>query len=113
MRNNPLSGAHAQAFARDFQRSYDAAYDGLREDQELHIEYHSPAGEILRLGRLNLDPSANVWVLDGQSKHTGEWCRVFAPVSAAHLVMRVVTIEEGEPERKRIGFNITREEANP
>jgi hypothetical protein len=112
LRDN-LPGDNAQRFVRAFQKAYDAVYNGLREDQEAHIEYHSPAGEIVRLGRLNLDPNVHTWVLDGQSKHTGEWCRVFAPVSAAHLVLRVVTVEEGEPERRRIGFTVTEEETGP
>ena len=111
LRNNPLSSTDAQTFARAFQKSYDAAYGGLEENQELHIEYHSPAGEIVRLGRMNLDPNANTWLLDGESKNTGQWCRVFAPVSATHLVLRVVTVEEGEPERKRVGFTVTKGEA--
>lgn len=112
LKNNSISGIiGAQTFVSALQRAYDAAYSGLKENQELHIEYHSPVGEVMRLDRLNLDPNVNAWLLDGQSKHTGEWCRVFVPVSAAHLVLRLVTVAEGEPERKRIGFTVTKEES--
>ena len=107
-----LPRASAMQFARAFQRAYDAAYGGLGADQELHMEYHSPTGEVFRVVRLNFDPNADAWLMDGQSKHTGEWGRVFAPVGAVHLVLRVVTVEEGEPERKKIGFSVT-EETSP
>lgn len=60
------------------------------------------------MARLNFDPNADAWLIDGQSKHTGEWGRVFAPVSAVHMVLRVVTVE-GEPERKKMGFTVTEE----
>lgn len=110
--DNPLMSSNSQRVVDALQRAYEAAYNGLKEDQELHVEHHTPAGEILRLGRLKLDPNVNAWLLDGQSKHTGEWCRVFVPVSATHIVMRLVTVEEGgEPERKKIGFNVSEEEA--
>jgi hypothetical protein len=101
-----LPGASAQQFAYAFQRAYNAAYYGLRADQELHLEYHSSAGEMIRVFSLNFDPNADAWLIDGQSSRDESLCRVFAPVSAVHLVLRMVTVE-GEPERRRIGFTVT------
>ena len=106
-----LPGANAMQFVRAFQKAYDAAYGGLGADQELHLEYHSPAGEIIRVARLNFDPNVDAWLIDGQSKNTGDWGRVFAPVRTVHLMLRVVTVEEGEqPERRRIGFTVAGDE---
>ena len=106
-----LPESNAQRVVRALQKAYDGAYSGLGADQELHLEYHSPAGEVFRVRRMVLDPSADAWLIDGRSKHTGEWSRVFAPINVVHVVLRVVTIREGEqPERKRIGFTISENE---
>lgn len=39
-----LPRASAMQFVRAFQKAYDAAYGGLRADQELHMEYHARRG---------------------------------------------------------------------
>lgn len=104
VRNN-LPASNAERMVQALQRAYEAAYNGLAQNQELHLEYHSPAGEVMRISRLTLDVKADAWLLDGQSENTGEWGRVFAPANTTHIMMRLVTVE-GEPERRPVGFTV-------
>ena len=71
MRNN-LPVSNAERMVQALQRAYEAAYNGLAQDQELHLEYRSPAGEVVRISRFTLDVKAHAWLLDSQSKNTGE-----------------------------------------
>lgn len=67
-----LPGASAMQLVRAFQKACDA-YSGLGADQELYLEYHSPAGEVFRVARLNFDPTQMPGSLTVKADTQGNW----------------------------------------
>ena len=79
----------------------------LDDNEALFVEYHSPAGAVVRIRDIGyyLD-SDNALVLAGWDLHTGHECQIIASPLTVQLVFRVVKIEEDEAilERRPIGF---------
>ena len=79
----------------------------MDENEALVIEYHSPAGTVVRIRDIGYyQDSDNTLVLGGWDRLTGDECQIIASPATIHLVFRVIKIEEDEArlERRQLGF---------
>jgi hypothetical protein len=84
-----------------------AILEDLDDNEDLIVEYHSPAGAVIRIRDIAYyQDSDDALVLAGWDLRTGQECQIIAPPLTVHLVFRVIKIKEGEatPERRQIGF---------
>jgi hypothetical protein len=84
-----------------------AILEALDDNEDLIVEYHSPAGAVIRIRAIAYyQDSDDALVLAGWDLHTGHECQIIAPPLTVHLVFRVIKIKEGEaaPERGPIGY---------
>jgi len=79
----------------------------MDENEALVMEYHSPAGTVVRIRDIGYyQDSDNALVLGGWDRITGDECQIIASPATIHLVFRVIKIEEDEArlERRQLGF---------
>ncbi len=78
------------------------------ETYDLAVELHTPAGTKIRIGTIWYYPDTNdaLRVEGDDVSNPDEHCIAIVPVQSFLVVFRMRKVEEGEPERNRIGFRI-------
>jgi hypothetical protein len=78
------------------------------ETYDLSVELHTPAGTKIRIGNIAYYPDTNdaLRVEGDDVSNPDEHCIAIVPVQSFVAVFRMRKVEEGEPERNRIGFRV-------
>lgn len=78
----------------------------LDTNEDLVLEYHSPAGECLEVAEVGYYADTEDTLFFGGYDSSGNVCQVIAPVQSVNVLFRVLKVERHEPKRKRIGFEV-------
>ena len=92
----------AERFHRTIEERHAQVRNELDEGQDLILEYHTPAGEIIQINRFA--QYKDVLLCQGHNP-AGELCQILARPSGLHLMYRFVSLPTEEPQRTPIGFN--------
>lgn len=79
----------------------------LNENEDLLVEYLTPTGRIIRIRDIGYYRDIDdLLLLVGNDLVSGDECQVIAPVQIVQMVFSIITVKDGPPERRRIGFRI-------
>jgi len=74
---------------------------------DLAVELHAPSGSIIRIGMIAYYPDTDDTLLvQGIDEPSGVACQAIVPVQSFYVIFRIRTVEDPEPERKPIGFQV-------
>ena len=80
---------------------------------DLAVELHAPSGSIIRIGMIAYYPDTDDTLLvQGIDEPSGVACQAIVPVQSFYVIFTMTTVEDREPERKPIGFDVERAEGS-
>ena len=105
-RVNVVSSAEGQEAAKTFHRMLARWYRALRssaqENEEVILEYHTPAGERIEVNQAGHPPDSDMLIIQGVDAD-GRLCQALARASVLQVMYRIVPRQAGA-ERRPIGF---------
>ncbi len=103
----------AETFRERMKKRESNILSDLDDNEVLIVEYHAPTGMVVRLRDVGYyEDYDDALLLVGVDADTGDECQILASTNAVQMVFRVVKIEDGRGDRKRIGFFVAETETD-
>lgn len=103
--NWPAKGSLAADYFRVIERRYKEFQSAAKENQIAVMRYYTPRGEEIRVVNVSRHKGEETLLFEGVDQ-SDNYCDVVVQPQSAQIILRLLTLQEPEPERKPIGFQV-------